>query len=217
MSSAGAARSVAIGVARTARTARTSSVPARLRVVATPEHLRSRAGLVTACLGLLAVGLIGLLILTVSLGRGAYQMRALRAEKANLVEQRQALQEEIAALQAPQSLAAKARTQGMVPAPNVAVIRRSDGTVLGEPKAAAGVPLPIRRHPGPGSSPTTIPSPGASGGPTPGVAAAVPAATPAATRALTTATKPTAIKPTATSTATPVTKPTTKPATAAAG
>lgn len=187
MSTAGAIRT-----ARQASPARTTGpvrTAPRLRVVSTPENLRSRGGLIALCLGLLAVGLVGLLVLTVGLSRGAYDLRRLRAGNLELADQRQALQEEIAAVQAPQNLAAQARTLGMVPAPNVAVVRRSDGAVLGEPKAAAGLPAPVVPHgrhgsqasAQPSAQPSTqgksAPSPGAKPGATPGTAAPADAAT----------------------------------------
>lgn len=114
----------------------------RLRVVGTPAYARSRAGLVLGCLGLLAGGLIGLLLLNVNLERGAYQLRSEQAEAARLQEQRQALQEQIAALQAPQNLAAAAEELGMVRNPNAAFIRSPDGKVLGVPQQAATPPTP---------------------------------------------------------------------------
>lgn len=114
----------------------------RLRVVGTPAYARSRAGLVLGCLGLLVGGLIGLLLLNVNLERGAYQLRSEQAEAARLQEQRQALQEKIAALQAPQNLAAAAEELGMVRNPNAAFIRSSDGKVLGVPQQAATPPTP---------------------------------------------------------------------------
>ena len=130
---------------------------------------------------MLAVGLVVLLVLAVSVQRGAYQMRQLRAETAELVEQRQALAEEIAALQAPQALSAQARGIGMVPAPNLAVIRRSDGVVLGEATPARRPPAP-RAPVRPSATSTTKPSAKPSTPPTPD------AATPAAA-------KPDAAKP----------------------
>jgi hypothetical protein len=169
-----------------------------LRIVSAPEHLRPRASLVAACLALLVVGLVGLLVLTVSLGRGAYEMGELRRTTTELTEQRQALQEQIAAEQAPQALAARARSLGMVPAPNVAMIRSSDGVVLGAPKAAAGQPLTAPRHPL-----QSVPTASAT-------ASAKPSAMPSARPSPTATAKP-AAKPATTSAATPSVKPSVKP------
>jgi hypothetical protein len=116
-------------------------VPAqRLRVVSAPAQARSRAGLVVASLTLLAVGLVGLLLLNVNLEKGAFVRRTQQTQIDQLTEQRQALQEELAALEAPQSLASKAVKLGMVVAPNVAFVR-ANGQVFGESSpAVAKVP-----------------------------------------------------------------------------
>jgi hypothetical protein len=166
-------------------------------------------------------GLVGLLVLTVSLGRGAYEMGALRRTTTQLAEQRQALQEQIAAEQAPQELAARARALGMVPAPNVAMIRSSDGVVLGAPKAAAGQPLTVARHPlqsvpaasakasvNPSAAPSVTTSVGAK---TVATVAASPAAKPAVKMPTKPGAKP-AAKPTVKPAVKPAVKPTTKPA-----
>lgn len=126
----------------TARPARTAPRPsgrtaprvsaARLRVVSAPAHARSRAGLVAASLVTLAVGLIGLLLLNVSLEKGAFTRHTQQVKIDQLTEQRQALREDIANLEEPGSLARKAAQLGMVEAPNVAFVAR-DGRVLGVP------------------------------------------------------------------------------------
>jgi hypothetical protein len=101
---------------------------------------RSRAGLVVGCLSLLAVGLVGLLMLNMSLENGAFVRRYQQTRLEQLVEQQEALTEELAALEAPQSLAGRAVALGMVAAPNVAFVR-SDGRVLGVPSPGV-VPRP---------------------------------------------------------------------------
>ena len=103
-----------------------------LRVVGTPVDARSRAGLAIGCLALLGLGLFGLLMLNVSLEKGAYVLRKQQADTGQLMAQRQALQEQLAALEAPQSLEARARQLGMVNAPNVAFVT-GGGEVLGVP------------------------------------------------------------------------------------
>jgi cell division protein FtsB len=105
----------------------------RLRVVASPVPARSRAGLVVGCLSLLGTGLVALLLLNVNLEKGAFVRRQQQARLEQLLEQRQALQEQLEALEAPQSLAARAAELGMVQAPNAAFIRTSDGRIIGVP------------------------------------------------------------------------------------
>ena len=202
---------------------------ARLRVVSAPAHLRSRAGLVASCATLLIAGLVGLLVLNVSLERGAYQLNAQHKLTRTLTEQRQALQEQLAALAAPEALAVRATALGMVPAPNVAVIRRSDGKILGvplpataarpvvKPAAAPGAPSAVAS---PAASPST-PQPSPSASPARGTAAAAKPVTGTAAKSSpspSTTAKPVAGKPVSTTTATTkaaksTVKPPTKPAT----
>lgn len=121
---------------------RTMPEQPRLRLVTTPVHVRARSRAVVGSVGLLVAGLIGLLLLNVSLERGAYQLRSSEQEIAQLQEQRQALQEDLAALQAPQNLAGAAEELGMVRNPNAAFVRSADGQVLGVPQQAVTPPTP---------------------------------------------------------------------------
>jgi hypothetical protein len=111
-----------------------------LRLVSTPLPARTRARAAVGCVGLLVAGLIGLLLLNVSLERGAYQLKASEREIAQLQEQRQELHEELVVLQAPQNLAGAAQDLGMVRNPNAAFVRSPDGQVLGVPQQAATPP-----------------------------------------------------------------------------
>ncbi|MDQ1288953.1 MAG: hypothetical protein QG622_2519 [Actinomycetota bacterium] len=112
----------------------TSRGPApQLRVVTAPVAARSQAGLAVGCLGLLAVGLVALLLLNLDLEQGAFVRKKQQLDIEQLQERRQALAEEIVALEAPQSLARRAAELGMVEAPNAAFVRARDGRVLGVP------------------------------------------------------------------------------------
>ncbi len=163
------------GAARSRRTG--------LQLVQAPHRLRSRAALVSVSIVALSLGLVALLVLAVSLQRGAYEMRALRAQTLALTEQEQALSESIAVLQAPRALSAQARELGMVPAANVAVIRISDGAVLGE--AAPATRPPQIRTAVPAARPSAPAKPAAE-------PATKPAAEPATKPAAEPATKPAA-------------------------
>lgn len=107
----------------------------RLRVVPAPR--RSATGLALLCVGLLGVGLLALLLLNISIGKGAYELTELHRQQRELAERQQALTEQVEAQEAPQRLSAKAKELGMVPAPNPAFLDPSDGSVKGEPEAAA--------------------------------------------------------------------------------
>ncbi len=127
--------------------ARPAPAPPRLRVVSAPTHTRSRAGAVVGCGALLVAGLVTLLLLQMSLERGAYSLQAAQGQARELGEQEQSLREQIEKLQAPQNLAAKAAALGMVEAPNPAFLRASDGRVLGVPAPGVAKPSPTVKTP----------------------------------------------------------------------
>ena len=134
--------------------ARPVPAPPRLRVVAAPEHARSRAGVVVASVGLLVAGLVTVLLVQMSLERGAYALQREQSQSRVLAEQQQALQEQLERLQAPQNLAKKAAQYGMVPAPNPAFLRASDGKVLGVPAPGVAAPSPTVKKAAPSASAT---------------------------------------------------------------
>jgi hypothetical protein len=156
-----------------------------LLVVGAPAHARSRAGLVIGCLALLGGGLLCLLVLNVSLEKGAYVLRQQQSDTNRLMGERQALQEQLAALEAPQSLARRASDLGMVSAPNVAFVR-ADGQVLGVPTPGVasralsvtyGGSAPVRPVPSASPAPSAAAQSGATAGTTKATAGGKPAAT----------------------------------------
>jgi hypothetical protein len=120
--------------------ARPAATP-RLRVVA-PVPGRSRTGLAVLSVTLLVVGLLTLLMLNISIGKGAYTLTELRRAQLQASEQQQALAEQVEERSAPQRLAARAKKLGMVPAPNTAFVRLSDGRVVGRAAPATAPPKP---------------------------------------------------------------------------
>jgi hypothetical protein len=142
--------------------------PPRLRVVSAARHTRSRAGLVVACVALLVLGLVGLLLLDVSLERGAYDLRDQNQRVEQLRELAQKYRSEIVQQEAPQNLEDKAQELGMVPAAGF-VFRRPDGRTIGVPKRAVAPPSPSV------TSAPTKPSPPPSGKATPTPTAATAA------------------------------------------
>jgi cell division protein FtsB len=148
MSQSAAAVRTARPPSSTARPAARGQVPGRapqaprLRVVTAPRHTRSRAGLVAACVALLALGLVGLLLLDVSLERGTYELRDQNVRAEQLREQEQKLQQQIQDLTAPQNLAAQARRLGMVDAAGAPVFVLPNGRTVGVPQHAAAAPSP---------------------------------------------------------------------------
>jgi len=139
MSQATAARATRPAVRPSARTL----LPGRrLRVVTAPATARSRAGVVIACLAMLAAGLVALLLINISLGHGSYEMYKLQSEQKQLADQQDALTEQLADAQAPQQLARQAAALGMVPAPQVAFLHLRDGSVTGAAVPASPAPTP---------------------------------------------------------------------------
>jgi hypothetical protein len=116
--------------------------PPRLRVVSAAGHTRSRAGLVVACVTLLVLGLVGLLLLDVSLERGAYDLRDQNQRAEQLRELSQKYRSEIVEQEAPQNLEDKARKQGMVPAAGAPVFVQPGGRTIGVPQHAVAPPSP---------------------------------------------------------------------------
>jgi hypothetical protein len=143
----------------------------RLRVVTAPRHTRSRAGLVAACAGLLVLGLVGLLLLNVSLERGTYDLRDQASRAEQLREQKQRLEVENREQASPATLSAHARGLGMVDGPASPVFLKGR-TTLGVPTPA---PTPTRPTVTPKTSPSvTAKTPSATGR----AAAATPGAAP---------------------------------------
>jgi hypothetical protein len=116
-------------------------VQPRLRVVAPTAH-RSATGLALVCVGLLGGGLLVLLLLNISIGKGAYALTRLQTEQNQLIDNRQALAEQVEAASAPQRLAESAKKLGMVPAPNTAFVQVPNGRVEGQPAIATAPPKP---------------------------------------------------------------------------
>lgn len=109
---------------------------ARLTVVPSRADDAPRAPFVVLVVLLLAGGVAGLLAFNTSMQQASFTATALETRAASLAAQRQSLSMANERLRDPQRLAAAAKRLGMVPPPNPAFIRLSDGKVLGQPMAA---------------------------------------------------------------------------------
>lgn len=163
----------------------------RLRVVSAARHTRSRAGLVVVCVALLVLGLVGLLLLDVSLERGAYDLQAQNQRAEVLREQAQQLRGEIVTQEAPQNLEKNARAQGMVYSPGAPVFVKPGGGTIGVPQRAVADPSPSVKTP---TASPTAKAPATAGKATAGKAGGGKAAAGAATKRTTT-TRPTPTAP----------------------
>ena len=121
----------------------------RLIPASTPVVRRRRLGIfAVACLALVTVGLVAMLIVNTMLASGAFTISELEAQKAQLLEREQQLQEEIAIASAPFLLEERARALGMVPQDAPAFISLETGEILGN---AVPQPEPIVVDPATGT------------------------------------------------------------------
>ncbi len=119
---------------------RPTTVRPRLTVVPPLRAPAPKAPFVLLVGALLTAGLGGLLFLHTTIAEDSFRLHDLTARSTVLTDREQALEQEIAALAAPQRLAARAKTLGMVRSENPAFIRTSDGRILGKPKAGVAPP-----------------------------------------------------------------------------
>lgn len=85
-----------------------------LRMVQPPDRHRSPTGLIVLCVVLLTGGLLGVLVLNLSLERGSYTIAAQQRSLAALSETNQDLAADLATRAAPSRLASLATSLGMV-------------------------------------------------------------------------------------------------------
>jgi cell division protein FtsB len=88
--------------------------------------------------GVLAAGLLVMLVINTSLAQGAFAVTELQKQIDILSEQEQALTREIANASGPVALETAARSLGMVPNANPVFIDVEAGEILGKPKATRG-------------------------------------------------------------------------------
>lgn len=148
---------------------RAPAKPARpnLRVVAPVPSRAPRTPFLLFSMLLVGAGLVLLLVLNTVVAQDAFTLHDLDRTTAALAEQEQRLREEIAALEAPNDLALRAASLGLVPAGDP-VFLTPEGEVLGHPVPATAPPAPepvpattAPRAAPPEATPTPKPSPSA--------------------------------------------------------
>lgn len=112
-----------------------------LRVVPQPRSRVGRNAFGLLVGAILVAGLIAVLMLNTVLAQGAFTINQMEKDTAALVVQQQALEQQVAVLQTPESIAKRARRLGMVRPPAPVFLRLSDGKVLGDPQPAPGTPV----------------------------------------------------------------------------
>ena len=121
-----------------------------LRAVPASRLAPPRLPFVLVVFGLLATGLLGLLLLNTLAAQDAFRLHDLQRSAARLSDQTQELETALAVEAAPGTLAARARALGMLPVGDATFLRLPDGRVLA---AASAVPPPAPVSAGPTASP----------------------------------------------------------------
>ena len=109
---------------------------AGLRLVRPVRSRARRAPFVVVVMTVLAIGLVGLIIMSTVLQAQSFEATKLDRQAASLATEQQAMSREVDRLQSPANVASRAIAIGMVPNANPAFLRLSDGEVLGEPAQA---------------------------------------------------------------------------------
>jgi hypothetical protein len=121
-----------------------AKAPARrtpLRLVPQRRSTAPRTPFVVVVVSLLGTGLLGLLMLNITVAKGSYALHELSKEQKALQVQEQALLTKVQALEAPGVLAARAQQLGMVPGGPPAFLQLPSGKVLGKPTAGVRPPV----------------------------------------------------------------------------
>lgn len=113
-------------------------VPGLAAVAPRPVTRISRLPFVLVVLGVLAVGMVGVLVLNITIQSGAGQLRTLQRQAEEFGYQQAALQSRVDVLRSSTHLASEATRLGMRPDPNPAFIVLPAGTVQGTPARVDG-------------------------------------------------------------------------------
>ncbi|HYJ67090.1 MAG TPA: hypothetical protein VEX15_05445 [Nocardioidaceae bacterium] len=108
------------------------------RLAAVPPRMaNARSGpFVLLVSAMLVVGLVGLLLLNLSMQKGSFRLAALESEASHLQTREQSLDMKVDRLSSSDRLAAEAIDMGMVPNPNPVFLDLSDGSIIGDPATA---------------------------------------------------------------------------------
>ncbi|GAA5196823.1 hypothetical protein GCM10023322_66680 [Rugosimonospora acidiphila] len=127
----------------------------RLRVAPPVPVSAPRAPFVALVLVVVVAGVLGILVLNTKINENAFRLSHLQDQQNTLDEQEQQLNEQLADDSSPTNLAALAHAQGMVSAGQPAYITLPNGTVIGMPQPANGMPNPTAQQAGTGQALST--------------------------------------------------------------
>ena len=117
------------------------SGPPRLSLVTTPLVRMAAFPFVLLVAGILALGMLGLLLLNTTLQTRAFEVRELRTTATVLAFNQSELESEVATAGSPEVLARRASALGMRPNPYPAFIELPSGKILGKPKKVNGTEM----------------------------------------------------------------------------
>lgn len=101
---------------------------------------QTRTRFVFLVVGLLGGGLLSLLMINTILATGAFQITALQQGNVTLAQREQALQAQVAAQEAPATLAQRAASLGMQIQPRLHFLNLQKGRLESEPSNVPGIP-----------------------------------------------------------------------------
>ena len=133
--------------ARVPRLADAGQQPTRLSVATGTDRRVPRLPFAAFVLAVAGAGLVGLLVLNTTLQQGAFHARSLEQRAESLVMRKDALALQVDALRAPERVAHRAQSMGMVLDHSPAFLFLGDGTVRGD-AAAADPGAKLRLQPG---------------------------------------------------------------------
>lgn len=110
----------------------------RLRVAPPVPVTVPRAPFVALVLTVVVAGVLGILVLNTKINENAFRLAQLQSQRTDLDQQEQQLDQQLADLESPNSLAAAACRLGMVPAGQPAYLKLPNGQTVGVPQPASG-------------------------------------------------------------------------------
>lgn len=127
----------ALAPAPATRPAKDTEKP-RLRVAPPVPVTVPRAPFVALVLTVVVAGVLGILVLNTKINENAFRLAQLQSQRTDLDQQEQQLDQQLADLESPNSLAAAACRLGMVPAGQPAYLKLPNGQTVGVPQPASG-------------------------------------------------------------------------------
>ncbi len=110
----------------------------RLRVAPPAPVTVPRAPFVALVLTMVVAGVLGILVLNTKINENAFRLAQLQSQRSDLDQQEQQLDQQLADLESPNSLAAAACRLGMVAAGQPAYLKLPNGQTVGVPQPATG-------------------------------------------------------------------------------